>query len=88
MGFTAQEVRKLTFKVQAGNVIDADAGQFWYQSWLKNNPATTGDRVLTDYPTILANKPTPGQTTAQEITQIISFILVSFLHTLYVRQKV
>ena len=72
MGFTAAEVRKLTFKVQAGNVIDADSGQYWYQSWLKNNPATTGERVLTDYPTILANKPNDGQTQAQEVNQLIS----------------
>ena len=33
MGFTKEEVRRLNFKVQAGNVIDADPGNYWYQSF-------------------------------------------------------
>ena len=47
MGFTSAEVAKLTFKVQAGNVIDADSGNFWYQSKLENSPAIKAERVLT-----------------------------------------
>ena len=31
---TKEEVRRLNFKVQAGNVIDADPGNYWYQSLL------------------------------------------------------
>ena len=63
MGFTALEVRRLNFKVQAGNVIDADAGTAWYQSWLGNNPALTSERVLDQYATIKANVPTGSQVT-------------------------
>ena len=37
MGFTATDVRKLVFKVQAGNVIDADTNFYWYQSNLENS---------------------------------------------------
>ena len=29
MGFNADDVRKLVFKVQAGNVIDADTQFYW-----------------------------------------------------------
>ena len=39
MGFTKEEVRRLNFKVQAGNVIDADAGAYWYQALLENQNA-------------------------------------------------
>ena len=39
MGFTKEEVRRLNFKVQAGNVIDADGGNYWYQASLENQPS-------------------------------------------------
>ena len=58
MGFTAAEIRKLTFKVQAANVIDADEGSFWYQSSLENSPAVKSDRILTQYSTVTGNLPT------------------------------
>jgi len=58
MGFTKEEVRKLNFKVQAGNVIDADSGNFWYQSRLENQPAVKPSRILNQYSTVTANPPT------------------------------
>jgi len=60
MGFSAADIRKLVFKVQAGNVIDADTGFFWYQSNLENKPAVKTGRLIsqTDWDVILANQPT------------------------------
>ena len=49
MGFSSAEVNKLTFKVQAGNVIDASSGKYWYESIFPNNPALLSDRVLTEF---------------------------------------
>ena len=49
MGFLSSEVNKLTFKVQAGNVIDASAGKYWYESIFPNNPALLANRVLTQF---------------------------------------
>ena len=58
MGFTPEQVRRLNFKVQAGNVIDADAGTFWYQSKLENQPAVKPSRILSQFSTVTANPPT------------------------------
>ena len=58
MGFTAAEVRKLTFKVQAANVIDADSGAAWYQARIENNPAVKSQRVLSDFAQLTSNFPT------------------------------
>jgi hypothetical protein len=49
MGFISSEVNKLTFKVQAGNVIDASSGKYWYESIFPNNPALLSNRVLTQF---------------------------------------
>ncbi len=49
MGFSSNEVNRLVFKVQAGNVIDASSGKFWYESIFPNNPALLADRVLTQF---------------------------------------
>ena len=57
MGFTQAEINRLTFKVQAGNVIDADSGQFWYQSKLENQPAVKQERILNQFGTITSNVP-------------------------------
>ena len=38
MGFTTAEALKLTFKVQAGGVIDAASGNQWYESKFPFNP--------------------------------------------------
>ena len=58
MGFTAAEVRKLTFKVQAANVIDADSGAAWFQARIENNPAVKSERVLSDWAQLTSNVPT------------------------------
>ena len=57
MGFTKEEVRRLNFKVQAGNVIDADSGNYWYQSLLENSPSVKPDRILTQFSTVANNPP-------------------------------
>ena len=59
MGFSNQDVRKLVFKVQAGNVIDADTNFYWYQSNLENTPTVKTGRLIdqTDWNVILANQP-------------------------------
>ena len=57
MGFTKEEVRRLNFKVQAGNVIDADSGAYWYQAGLENQPSVKPNRVLTQFSTVTANPP-------------------------------
>ena len=57
MGFTQAEINRLTFKVQAGNVIDADSGNFWYQSKLENSPAVKQERILNQFGTITSNVP-------------------------------
>ena len=57
MGFTKEEVRRLNFKVQAGNVIDADAGNYWYQALLENQPSVKPNRILAQFPTVAANPP-------------------------------
>ncbi len=49
-GFSINEVNKLTFKVQAGGVIDASAGNRWYESSLAFSPNIKDpSRILTDY---------------------------------------
>ena len=60
MGFNSTDVRKLVFKVQAGNVIDADTNFYWYQSNLENQPLVKTGRLIdqTDWDIILANQPT------------------------------
>ena len=58
MGFTPEQVRRLNFKVQAGNVIDADVGNFWYQSRLENSPAVKQERILNQFSTVTSNVPT------------------------------
>ena len=68
MGFTSAEIRKLVFKVQAANVIDADSGAFWYQAVLENNPAVKSQRVLTDWAQLTSNVPTG--TPAQQVTAL------------------
>ena len=55
MGFTSAEIQRLTFKVQAGNVIDAASGSAWYESRFPFNPAITSDRVLTEFDTVKLN---------------------------------
>ena len=61
MGFSAADIKKLTFKVQAGNVIDADTLFYWYQSNLANNPTIKSGRIIdqTDFDIItnLSNQP-------------------------------
>ena len=49
MGFSTTEVNKLTFKVQAGGVIDADSGARWYEAKLAFSPKVVPSRILTDY---------------------------------------
>ena len=49
MGFSTTEVNKLTFKVQAGGVIDADSGARWYESKLSFSPKVLPERILTNY---------------------------------------
>jgi len=48
MGFSVTEVNKLTFKVQAGGVIDADSGSRWYESRLAFSPKVIPNRILDD----------------------------------------
>ena len=49
MGFSTTEVNKLTFKVQAGGVIDADSGSRWYEARLAFSPKVLPSRILTNY---------------------------------------
>jgi hypothetical protein len=49
MGFSTTEVNKLTFKVQAGGVIDNDSGARWYESRLAFSPKVLPARILNDY---------------------------------------
>ena len=50
MGFSINDVNKLTFKVQAGGVIDADSNARWYESKLSFSPnVKSPTRILTDY---------------------------------------
>ena len=58
MGFTSDAVSKLTFKVQAANVIDANTNFQWYESVLENSPKITKDRIFLEYNTVTANPPT------------------------------
>tara|TARA_R110002073_G_scaffold6674_1_gene39318 strand:+ start:2233 stop:2598 length:366 start_codon:yes stop_codon:yes gene_type:complete len=57
MGFSKEEVRRLNFKVQAGNVIDADSGNYWYQASLENQPSVKPARILSQFSTVAANPP-------------------------------
>ena len=73
MGFTATDVRKLVFKVQAGNVIDADTNFYWYQSNLENSNTVKSGRIIdqTDWNVILANQPTtPVMGSANSLSQM------------------
>ena len=45
MGFSTTDVNKLTFKVQAGGVIDADSGARWYESKLAFSPKVIPARI-------------------------------------------
>ena len=54
MGFTTAEALKLTFKVQAGGVIDAASGAYWYESKFPFNPSINANRVLTQFELIKA----------------------------------
>ena len=74
MGFTASEIRKLTFKVQAANVIDADSGAFWYQSKLENSPAVKSERILTQYTVVKSNLPT-GSTYLDQVASWYYYII-------------
>ena len=58
MGFSDAAVSKLTFKVQAANVIDASTNFQWYESALENSPKITKDRIFLEYNTVTANPPT------------------------------
>jgi hypothetical protein len=49
MGFTTAEALKLTFKVQAGGVIDAASGNQWYESKFPFSPSINANRVLTQF---------------------------------------
>ena len=49
MGFTTAEALKLTFKVQAGGVIDAASGNQWYESKFPFTPSINANRVLTQF---------------------------------------
>ena len=52
-GFSINEVNKLTFKVQAGGVIDASAGKRWYESTLAFEPNVKApERILSQYQSI------------------------------------
>ena len=62
MGFSINDVNKLTFKVQAGGVIDAASGSRWYESRLAFSPKVRPDRILTDY----GNIPEAGSLTAAQ----------------------
>ena len=58
MGFSIEDVNKLTFKVQAGGVIDANTGSRWYESWKAFSPKVLPERILTNYNLIpTANTP-------------------------------
>lgn len=57
MGFIQDAVSKLTFKVQAANVIDANTSFQWYESRLENSPKITPDRILSQYSTVSSNAP-------------------------------
>ena len=73
MGFTATDVRKLVFKVQAGNVIDADTNFYWYQSNLENSNTVKSGRIIdqTDWDVILANQPlSPVMGSANSLSQM------------------
>ena len=59
-GFNSTDVAKLTFKVQAGGVIDAASGSRWYESKLAFSPKVVPNRILTDY----ANIPVAGSPAA------------------------
>ena len=58
MGFSPAAVRKLVFKVQAANVIDASTGAFWYQSVLENTPKIDPARILDQFGVVSSNAPT------------------------------
>lgn len=64
MGFSSAEIQRLTFKVQAGNVIDASSGSYWYESRFPFNPAITNDRILTQFDTV-KNNPASDLSAAQ-----------------------
>jgi len=64
MGFTSSEIQRLTFKVQAGNVIDAASGAYWYESRFPNNPAILSDRVLRQFD-IVKNNPAANLSAAK-----------------------
>jgi len=57
MGFSKEAVRRLTFKVQAANVIDANTNFVWYESRLENSPKITPDRILSQYAIVSSNAP-------------------------------
>ena len=55
MGFTTAEALKLTFKVQAGGVIDAASGNQWYESKFPFNPSINANRVLPTFYSSISN---------------------------------
>ena len=57
MGFLQDAISKLTFKVQAANVIDANTNFQWYESVLENSPKITKDRIFLEYDIVTANPP-------------------------------
>jgi len=72
MGFSTTDVNKLTFKVQAGGVIDADSGARWYESKLSFSPKVIPARILTNYNLIpvAANIATAQSNAAADPTNI------------------
>jgi hypothetical protein len=80
MGFLSNEVNKLTFKVQAGNVIDASSGKQWYESVFPYNPSLLANRVLTQFEQVKqypAANLSEAQSAANNIPSIIEDISTS-----------
>jgi hypothetical protein len=74
MGFNSTEVAKLTFKVQAGGVIDAASGAQWYESKFPFNPSINANRVLTQFDQVKLN-PAANLAAAQSAAASIPSII-------------
>ena len=74
MGFTTAEALKLTFKVQAGGVIDAASGAQWYESKFPFNPSINANRVLTQFELVKAYPAANGASASAAAVALPSII--------------
>ena len=95
MGFSIEDVNKLTFKVQAGGVIDANTGSRWYESWKAFSPKVLPERILTNYnliptantPAIAVSNASADPTNIQDLSAASAAKRITVENSLKIRRR-